>query len=100
MLSCDSLICDSPERLGHGGVAELKEHAFFRGVVFEQLRKIDAPFKPKLKSNIDYTYFPTDEIDQRDNTAALRAQAQQQSEASAVQMEMVFQNYTFKRFDT
>ncbi|KAI9783915.1 MAG: Serine/threonine-protein kinase [Peltula sp. TS41687] len=95
-----SLICDPLERLGHGGVSEIKGHPFFRGVIFEHLRRIEAPFKPKLKSNIDFTYFPVEDIDQSDNTAELRREAQQQSQASAAQMEMVFQNYTFKRFDT
>ena len=66
--------------------------------MFEALRKIDAPFKPKLKSNVDVTYFPVEEIDQTDNTEALRAQAEQQSAESAEQMNIVFQNYTFKRF--
>ena len=95
-----SLICDHSERIGGGkkGASEIKKHAFFNGVVFEQLRMIEAPFTPKLKSEIDYTYFPVDEIDQHDNSDALRAQALYQSAEAAAEMEMAFINYTFKRF--
>jgi protein-serine/threonine kinase len=83
--------------LGHGGAAEIKSHAFFRGVVFEHLRKIEAPFRPKLKSNVDFTYFPTEEIDQTDNTAALRAEAKPHEESA--ELVIPFVGYTFKRFN-
>ena len=54
-------------RLGRGGAHEIKNHPFFRGVEFDSLRRIRAPFEPRLTSAIDTTYFPTDEIDQTDN---------------------------------
>ncbi|OAA61797.1 serine/threonine-protein kinase [Niveomyces insectorum RCEF 264] len=98
-----SLICNSENRLGHGGAHEIKGHTFFRGVEFESLRRIRAPFEPRLTSNIDTTYFPTDEIDQTDNATLLRAQqaaqgrAQQQEESP--EMSLPFIGYTFKRFD-
>ena len=94
-----SLICDHTERLGHeNGASEVKSHAFFRGVVFEDLRKISAPFKPKLKSNIDFAYFPTDEIDQTDHAASMRAQPEPLGEESA-ELSLPFIGYTFKRFN-
>lgn len=97
-----SLICNTENRLGRGGAHEIKNHAFFRGVEFESLRRIRAPFEPRLTSNIDTTYFPTDEIDQTDNATLLKAQAarngnQQQEESP--EMSLPFIGYTFKRFD-
>ncbi len=66
-----------------------------------------APFEPRLTSNIDTTYFPTDEIDQTDNATLLKAaqaarnassqNAPQQDESP--EMSLPFIGYTFKRFD-
>ncbi|KAL2887975.1 Serine/threonine-protein kinase cot-1 [Ceratocystis lukuohia] len=100
-----SLICNTENRLGRGGAHEIKSHPFFRGVEFEQLRRIRAPFEPRLTSNIDTTYFPIDEIDQTDNATLLRAQAMQSGRPPATQteespeMSLPFIGYTFKRFD-
>jgi len=59
-----------------------------------------------LTSNIDTTYFPTDEIDQTDNATLLKAAqaARGQAPTSAQQeespeMSLPFIGYTFKRFD-
>ncbi|KAI1480130.1 hypothetical protein K445DRAFT_11484 [Daldinia sp. EC12] len=96
-----SLICNTEVRLGRGGAQEIKNHAFFRGVEFDSLRRIRAPFEPRLTSAIDTTYFPTDEIDQTDNATALRNQAMavgKQVEESP-EMSLPFIGYTFKRFD-
>lgn len=101
-----SLICNSENRLGRGGAQEIKQHSFFRGVEFDSLRRIRAPFEPRLTSAIDTTYFPTDEIDQTDNATLLKAQqaarnnpqvAAQQEESP--EMSLPFIGYTFKRFD-
>ncbi|KAK4103448.1 kinase-like protein [Parathielavia hyrcaniae] len=99
-----SLICNSENRLGRGGAHELKSHAFFRGVEFDSLRRIRAPFEPRLTSNIDTTYFPTDEISQMDNATLLKAaQARNGAGVSAPEespeLSLPFIGYTFKRFD-
>ncbi|KAK0643360.1 Serine/threonine-protein kinase cot-1 [Cercophora newfieldiana] len=102
-----SLICNSENRLGRGGAHEIKGHHFFRGVEFDSLRRIRAPFEPRLTSNIDTTYFPTDEIDQTDNATLLKAAqaARGQNPTSSTQQEespemsLPFIGYTFKRFD-
>ncbi|KAK4226718.1 kinase-like domain-containing protein [Podospora fimiseda] len=97
-----SLICNTENRLGRGGAHEIKGHSFFRGVEFDSLRRIRAPFEPRLTSNIDTTYFPTDEIDQTDNATLIKAQQAargpvQQEESP--EMSLPFIGYTFKRFD-
>jgi protein-serine/threonine kinase len=97
-----SLICNSENRLGRGGAHEIKGHAFFRGVEFDSLRRIRAPFEPRLTSNIDTTYFPTDEIDQTDNATLLKAaQAARNAnpQEESPEMSLPFIGYTFKRFD-
>ena len=63
---------------------------------WDGLRRIRAPFEPKLQSNIDTQYFPIDEIDQNDNSAALRAQTA--AAGDDVEMSLPFLGYTYKRF--
>ena len=58
-----SLITSADHRLT---VDQIKKHAFFYGVDWETIRRIDAPFVPQLRSITDTSYFPTDEIDQVD----------------------------------
>ena len=98
------MICDSQNRLGRvNGAKDLKEHPFFHGVQWEGLRKIRAPFEPKLQSNIDTQYFPIDEIPQVDNSAQLRAQTEASLHAGNAGEEstlsLPFIGYTYKRFD-
>ncbi|KAJ2959959.1 hypothetical protein NQ176_g11082 [Zarea fungicola] len=97
-----SMVCNTENRLGRGGAHELKNHAFFRGVDFDGLRRIRAPFEPRLTSNIDTTYFPTDEIDQTDNATVLKQQHLQNGGRpieESPEMSLPFIGYTFKRFD-
>src|SRR5271155_3861385 len=96
-------LCDAPDRLGkdggaHDGASSIKRHPFFRGVVWENLRKIRAPFEPKLTSNIDVSYFPIDEIPQEDNSAVHRAQAKQLPAEQDAEMGLPFIGYTWKGF--
>ncbi|KAF2869991.1 kinase-like domain-containing protein [Massariosphaeria phaeospora] len=97
------LICDAEHRLGRLGGAhgahEIRQHPFFRGVQWDGLRRIRAPFEPKLQSNIDTQYFPIDEIDQNDHSDALRAQTAQAGDDIAAEMSLPFIGYTYKRFD-
>ncbi|KAH7010917.1 serine/threonine protein kinase, AGC family [Microdochium trichocladiopsis] len=97
-----NLICNTEVRLGRGGAHEIKNHSFFHGVEFASLRRIRAPFKPILTSDIDTTYFPTDEIDQTDNATVLAAEnlaASQTDNDETPEMSLPFIGYTFKRFD-
>ncbi|SMQ46474.1 unnamed protein product [Zymoseptoria tritici ST99CH_3D7] len=94
-----SLICDPANRLGRvSGAQELKNHPFFHGVNWDGLRKIRAPFEPKLQSNVDTQYFPIDEIPQVDNSAQLRAQTDALGGDDST-LSLPFIGYTYKRFD-
>ena len=102
ILTSSSLICDSQNRLGRvHGAGELKNHPFFHGVQWDGLRKIRAPFEPKLQSNVDTTYFPIDEIPQVDNSAQLRAQTEAglNQGGDETTLSLPFIGYTYKRFD-
>ncbi|KAI0126095.1 kinase-like domain-containing protein [Xylariales sp. AK1849] len=96
-----SLIVNTENRLGRSGAQDIKAHNFFRGVEFDSLRRIRAPFEPRLTSNIDTTYFPTDEIDQTDNATVLKTQALATGKIAdeTPEMSLPFIGYTFKRFD-
>jgi protein-serine/threonine kinase len=96
----DSLICNVEDRLGRmGGAHEIKAHPFFDGVSWDGLRRIRAPFEPRLQSSIDTQYFPIDEIPQTDTSAALRAQTAAQGDDLNTEMSLPFIGYTYKRFD-
>lgn len=98
-----ALINDSSHRLGTiGGATEIKQHPYFHGVDWIGLRKIQAPFRPRLVSATDTQYFPVDEIPQQDNSAAIRARDAAESVASGEdmsEMEYPFIGYTYKNFD-
>lgn len=106
-LYCDllteaSLVCNTENRLGRGGADEIKNHRFFRGVDFSSLRRIRAPFEPKLSSNVDTAYFPTDEIDQTDNATHLKAAAAAAGNLPKTdnpEMTLPFLGYTFVRYE-
>ncbi|KAI5293771.1 Serine/threonine-protein kinase [Ascosphaera acerosa] len=98
-----SFLCDPEHRIARlggaaGGAQEIKNHPFFRGVMWENLRKIRAPFEPKLSSAVDVSYFPIDEIPQEDRSAQLRAQARAMPEEQEAEMSLPFIGYTYKAF--
>ncbi|KAK6461404.1 Serine/threonine-protein kinase CBK1 [Scheffersomyces coipomensis] len=99
------LLTSSENRLGrYGGAEEIKQHPFFRGVDWETIRKVDAPFIPKLRSITDTRFFPTDELENVPESPAL-SQAIQQREIDAingkknVKEDLPFIGYTYSRFD-
>ncbi|KAF8003439.1 hypothetical protein HF325_002684 [Metschnikowia pulcherrima] len=97
-----SLLTSSDRRLGrNGGANEIKQHPFFRGVDWETIRKVDAPFIPKLRSITDTRFFPTDELENvPDSPAMSRAnQQQQQGSGENAKEDLPFIGYTYSRFD-
>lgn len=105
-LALPSLVTASKTRLGRGGAQEIKLHRFFKGVDFNNLRRFRAPFEPRLTSEIDTTYFPTDDLEQQAKDAmdvddphagALQAAPEQHE---TPEMTLPFIGYTFKRFET
>lgn len=56
------LVCDADHRLGRNGVQEIKDHPFFHGVPWQNIRSYKAPFIPELKSITDTNYFPLEDL--------------------------------------
>ena len=46
-------------RLGIHGVEEIKKHPYFKGIDWNNIRKMKAPFIPELKNDYDTHYFDT-----------------------------------------
>ena len=66
------LLCDADNRLGSGGIHEIKSHPFFKGLDWENLRNSKSPFHPKIKDEEDCSrfdkfeeeqpFYPSDEV--------------------------------------
>ncbi|KAG7740772.1 hypothetical protein KL923_001413 [Ogataea haglerorum] len=101
------LLTDADHRLGrNGGASEIKAHPFFRGVNWDEIRNVEAPFIPKLRSVTDTRFFPTDELENVPDSPALAQAAKQreQMKGSVVggadtKEDLPFIGYTFSRFE-
>jgi hypothetical protein len=68
--ACDflkRLITDSEIRLGRNGAEEVKEHPFFKGIDWENIRNQRAPYIPSVGSEISNENF--DNFDDEKNKA-------------------------------
>ncbi|EGV62148.1 Serine/threonine-protein kinase CBK1 [Yamadazyma tenuis ATCC 10573] len=97
------LLTGAETRLGrYGGADEIKKHPFFRGVDWESIRRVDAPFIPKLRSITDTRFFPTDELVNVPDSPALSKAMEQQNngkQAANIKEDLPFIGYTYSRFD-
>jgi len=55
--------CDKKDRIGKNGVDEIKNHAFFKGIDWDNIRKQNGPFVPTLEHAFDTHNFPQLDID-------------------------------------
>lgn len=53
----EKLLTDRDNRLGKNGAEEIKKHEFFKGVNWKKIRNMKPPFVPKLRNQIDTSYF-------------------------------------------
>ena len=58
------LICETDNRLGRNGVAEIKAHPFFKGIDWEAMREQKAPYIPTITSEVSNENF--DQFDEED----------------------------------
>lgn len=110
------LICDPEVRLGRNGPDEIKQHPFFYGINWEQIRNERSPHIPQLRSITDTSYFPTEELhavpDVVDNQGSVHycfithvnslvttSSSAYQTDTVNAQKDLAFVGYTFKRFD-
>ena len=54
-----SLVTTPENRLGYNGVEEIKKHPFFKGINWDNIRNVKAPFIPDIKNDYDTKYFDT-----------------------------------------
>lgn len=51
------MIADPEVRLGRNGADEIKNHPFFEGFDWANVRKVEAPYKPNVSSEISSENF-------------------------------------------
>uniref|UniRef100_A0A915IE39 Serine/threonine-protein kinase tricornered n=1 Tax=Romanomermis culicivorax TaxID=13658 RepID=A0A915IE39_ROMCU len=90
--------CDADRRLGHhGGLDEIKKDAFFRCVDWEHIRERPAPIRIDVKSIDDTSNF--DEFPDVDLKIDLAVSSPPVKDSNDKYSDLVFMNYTFKRFE-
>jgi len=85
------LMSDANDRLGKNGVQEIKDHPFFRGIDWVNLRKVPSPFQPNIKSEEDCSRFDKFEEEQPWHTT------DDPSKKNKKRKDIDFPGYTFKR---
>jgi protein-serine/threonine kinase len=92
------LICDKKDRLVNS--ATIKHHPFFSSMDFDGIRRMKAPFVPKLTSITDTSCFPMEDLENipldidRPGDDVERMQTN-----STACKDLAFVGYTFKKFD-
>lgn len=51
------MICDADTRLGRNGVDEIKAHPFFKGVEWDKMRGLTAPYIPQVTNEVSNENF-------------------------------------------
>ncbi|XP_078273239.1 serine/threonine-protein kinase 38-like isoform X1 [Rhinoraja longicauda] len=85
--------CAAGERIGAGGVEEIKNHAFFEGIDWEHTRERPAAIPIEIRSIDDTSNF--DEFPDSDILQPVPNEA----ECDYKSKDWVFINYTYKRFE-
>ena len=97
------LLTNAEIRLGrHNGADDIKRHPFFRGVNWDEIRNVEAPFIPKLRSITDTRFFPTDELENiPDSPALIQAENDRlnMKNSDNAKTDLPFIGYTFSRFE-
>lgn len=99
----ERLLCDHNERLGANGVEEIKNHPFFRGIDWDNLRKTRAPIIPTIKHPLDTSNFDhfddEEEKVEESQKKMLYAPTGSKVRRGMTSHDIPFIGYTYKSFD-
>jgi protein-serine/threonine kinase len=97
---CSRMMTSAEQRIGKDGAAEIKAHRFFVGIDWDTLRECEPPFVPQLRSIIDTSYFPTEDLEQVPQSVV---PPDTHLESNGLQggdkKDLAFVGYTYSRFD-
>lgn len=94
----ERLLDDQETRIGANSVEEIKNHPFFEGIDWENLREIPAPVVPHLASPTDTTHFPIEDEDEGDFDGPSGDEHHRPTRNLSA-ADVPFIGYTFKSFD-
>jgi hypothetical protein len=94
------LLCDADNRLGAGGIQEVKKHPFFKGLDWERLRAAKAPFTPEVKDDEDCSRF--DKFDEEapfypEEDSSSAGQLSSAAKKNKKRKDINFPGYTYKK---
>ena len=98
------LLCDQRQRLGrHGGADQLKRHAYFDGVSFDDIRRRPAPYVPTVTHAADTSNFDVAEPIPPDRSGASSQGGGGEAPGTAADAASdaghhAFLEFTFRRF--
>jgi hypothetical protein len=94
------LLCDADNRLGAGGIHEIKQHPFFKGLDWDKIRGMKASFQPDVKDDEDCSRF--DKFDEEapfypPEDSGQSSQSASASKKNKKRKDINFPGYTYKK---
>lgn len=84
------LVTDVDKRIGYNSTREIKEHAFFKGIDWEYLKKTEPMFIPDVNSQLDTRYF--DKFEEEEEFYPSKSEVSKQ-----VSKDICFVDFDFER---